>query len=127
MIPYGVYKVVHLTGLFFLFGAVGATALYYARRPDRDETRKERRFLMVLHGISLFIVLLGGFGLLARIGVQQGSAFPPWVWPKLGVWILIGASIVVFKRMPQLARPLFLLLPLLGAFAAYCAVYKPWV
>lgn len=125
MIPYAAYKVVHITGILLLFGGLGATAWYWARKPDREETKGERRFLYAIHGVAMFIVLLGGFGLLARLGIKHGSGWPTWAYAKVVVWILLGGSVVLFKRLPHLSRPLLLAVPVLGAVAAYLAIYKP--
>ena len=125
MIPYAAYKVLHLTGILVLFAAVGATGWYWSQSPDREATRSERRFLYIVHGLATFVVLVGGFGLLARIGVKHNAGWPAWVYPKLVVWGLVAASVILFKRMPHLARPLVVLVPLVGAVAAYFAIYKP--
>jgi hypothetical protein len=69
-------------------------------------------------------VLLGGFGLLARLGVVRG-VFPLWVWIKLTVWVVLSLAVMLPYRRPQLAKPLFFLYPILGAIAAWAAIYKP--
>ena len=123
MIPYETYKVLHLLSVMLLFLCFGGLAIYVAGGGTRA-ANPNRRLIAALHGTAAFLVLLGGFGLLARLDVVQGS-FPLWVWIKLAVWLVLGAAVLLPYRRPALARPLFLLYPLLGGLAAWAAVYKP--
>jgi hypothetical protein len=123
MIPYEAYKVLHLLSVMLLFLCFGGLALYVAGGGTRA-ANPNRKLIAALHGTATFLVLLGGFGLLARLGVIQGG-FPLWVWIKLTVWLVLGLAVVLPYRRPDLARPLFLLYPILGGVAAWAAVYKP--
>jgi hypothetical protein len=51
------------------------------------------------------------------------SAWPIWIYGKIGVWLLVAASIAVVRRKGGLGW--YLLLPLLGAVGAWLAVNKP--
>ena len=123
MISYSVYRLVHLVGIILLFVVLGGLS-YSATRTGKAGAASGR-LPMILHGVALFIVLLGGFGLLARLGIVQGHAFPGWVWAKLGIWLLAGAAVVIPKRKPEWALGLFVLLPVLGGLAAWLAIFKP--
>lgn len=123
MISYEAYKVLHLLSVMLLFLCFGGLALYVAGGGSRA-ANPNRKLIAALHGTATFLVLLGGFGLLARLGVIQGG-FPLWVWIKLAVWLLLALAVVLPYRRPELARPLFLLYPVLGGVAAWAAVYKP--
>jgi hypothetical protein len=123
MITYGVYRLVHILGILVLFLALGGLSLHAASGGGRDHKRS-RRLAMATHGIGLFVILLGGFGMLARLGINTG--FPGWIWAKLGVWLVLGALVMLPYRFPALARPLWLIVPLLGTVAAYMALYKPF-
>jgi uncharacterized membrane protein SirB2 len=85
-----------------------------------------RRLLAILHGTGAFLVLLGGFGMLARLGIMQGASFPGWMWVKLVVWVILAIALMIPRRRPALARPLLFALPVLGGLAAYMAIYKPF-
>lgn len=122
MISYPVYRVVHLFGIFLLFVVLAGMA--WGSGKARADGAISRRAAMILHGTALFIVLLGGFGLLARIGVMHGMDWPGWVWAKLSIWLLLGAAVVVPARKPGGA--LLLLLPVLGGLAAWLAIFKPF-
>jgi hypothetical protein len=124
MITYSVYRVVHLLGIFLLLVILGGLS-YGATRADAGGA-VSRRTGMILHGLALFIVLLGGFGLLARLGIVHGMNWPGWVWAKVFIWALLGAAVVVPRRKPEWAGALLLLLPVLGGVAAWLAIFKPF-
>jgi len=122
MLSYSVYKVVHITGILLLFCALGGLTTLSARGVLADGGRA-RKFASAAHGISLLIVLVGGMGLIARLGMN--GPWPLWVWLKIGLWFVMGALIIVIRRAGSAAGVLLFLFPLLGAVAAYLAIYKP--
>lgn len=122
MVSYFGYKLVHLFGVFLMLTALGAlTALRLA--PAADVPAPVIRVLGLLHGAALVLVLLGGFGMMARIGIL--AAWPAWIWLKLVLWLLFGASVVAARRASRFAGVLLWALPLLGAVAAWVALHKP--
>lgn len=123
MISYSVYRVVHLFGIFLLLVVLGGMSWGAARG---GPAAPSSRLGMVLHGLGLFIVLLGGFGLLARIGVMHGMNWPGWVWAKLAIWLVLGAIVIIPRRKPAWGTPLLLVLPVLGGLAAWLAIFKPF-
>jgi hypothetical protein len=128
MVSYSVYRVVHLLGIFLLLVVLGAAARTGVAGTDGTGPGavRSRRMGAVLHGLALFIILLGGFGLLARIGVMHGMSWPGWVWAKLGIWLLLGAMIIVPRRKPAWAGALLLAVPLVSGLAAWLAIFKPF-
>ena len=38
---------------------------------------------LAFHLVGVFLILLGGFGMLARLGIVQGSSCPGWIWGKV--------------------------------------------
>jgi hypothetical protein len=119
---YEFYKIVHLTGIVLLFtGLVGLLTLKMAGAEAVGRTRK---LVFVSHGIGAFLVLLGGFGLLARL--QLASSIPNWAWAKIFIWVLAGAAIAVIKRKGQLGWPIFGGLMVLFVTAAWLAILKPF-
>lgn len=124
MLSHAFYNVVHIVGIILLVAALAGAALR-ARSIGAEEDRAMRRLLAILHGSGAFLVLLGGFGMLARLGIVQGGGFPAWLWVKIAVWVVLAAAIVVANRRPALAKVVLLSLPVLGGLAAYMAIYKP--
>lgn len=125
MISHRVYELIHIVGILFLFSALGALALHAAGGGTKESNRTYR-VAMIAHGVALFLILLGGFGMLARIGMSHGALSAGWVWVKLIIWGALGAAIVLPYRRPEWARTLFFLAPLLGVVAAAMALYKPF-
>ncbi len=110
------YKVLHLVGGFLLFAALG----YLALRP----ADKAIKLPSISHGIALLLLLVSGFGMLAKLGIM-GLSWPLWIWLKLVIWLLLGAALVLVRRLPRHAALWWWLFPLLGGAAAYLALYKP--
>lgn len=124
MISYETYKLIHIFGVLLLIFSLGG--LWLQATDDRARVSgRGRRVLGIAHGIALLIILVAGFGLLARLGITQGFAWPWWVWGKIVVWILLGATPIVMRRSVALTRSWWLLVPILGAVATYLAIYKP--
>lgn len=131
---YPVYKIIHLLGMFTLLVALAglcaraAWAMASAGAASQGSaTVPGKRLLVVLHGVGLFLVLLGGFGMMARLGLTHGIAFPAWIWIKIGIWLVAGGLVVVPKRRPGWSVPLLVALPLLAALAGAVALYKPFL
>lgn len=125
MFSHQLYNVVHIVGIVLVMSALGGAAVY-AMIGETRTGPSPRRLLAILHGVGAFLVLLGGFGMLARLGFLRGASFPGWLWVKLIVWALVAVALIVPFRRPALARPLLLSLPVLAGIAAYMAIYKPF-
>lgn len=112
-----IYKFLHLFGVILLFvslGGLGALAL------TDQTTSKARSTFVTLHGVGLLIILVAGFGWLAKMGY----GLPIWALIKLAIWLAFGALIVPLKRKPALARPLILfVVPALAALTIGIAVW----
>jgi hypothetical protein len=122
MISLAAYKVLHILGVLFTFIALGGLLLASRTSGERVDDRK---LAGMLHGIGLVIILITGFGALARLGISNPAIWPMWMWLKVVLWLALGASLVLIKRAPGLRTLLWILLPVLGALAAYAALYKP--
>lgn len=117
------YKVLHLFSAFLLFAALGGLTLAArARRTDADAGRK---LAAASHGIALVLLLVTGFGALARLAISSPGLWPGWVWAKVVIWLALGAALVV-RRFPAAAGMLWWLWPVLGGVAAWLALYKPF-
>lgn len=116
------YDVLHVFGAILLFiglGGLGGLALVDVA----PEAKKKARMLFVIfHGVGLLVLLVAGFGAIAKLG----TGFPPWVFVKIGIWLFFGASLTLFKRVPHMAKIWLMLLPALGLAAAYLGNYKPF-
>ena len=144
MIPYITYKVIHYLGVFVLLTALAARLGRSAlSRSDEDraggraaiqDTVEGRpmpdpwaRRLGVIHGLALFLVLLGGFGMLARLDVAHDPGLlPGWVWAKLAVWTLLGSAVLAARRSTSWSARLLVAAPALAVLAGIIALTKPF-
>jgi hypothetical protein len=116
------YKVLHLFAGFLLFAGLGGLTLHALGRGGRHD--RTRRLAAIAHGLALLLLLVSGFGSLARLGIADPSLWPAWVWAKLVLWLVLGGALMV-RRFPGAAAWLWWVWPLLGAAAAALALYKP--
>lgn len=117
-----VYKLLHLFGVFVVIVSITTLAIHAALGGKKEENRL-RGLFMGLHGLGAVIILISGFGMLARLGIA--SSFPFWIVLKVILWVLIGGLLAVPYRKPALALPIALALPFLALLAAYIGLYKP--
>ncbi|MCC6242881.1 MAG: hypothetical protein IT353_08570 [Gemmatimonadaceae bacterium] len=123
MFPRDFYEVLHIIGIAMLFVAIGGVAVHAANGGSKSAS-STRGLVGSMHGLGALLILVGGFGMLARMGLVQG-AFPGWLWGKLIIWTILSAIVLLPYRKPELARPFLRLLPLLAGAAVYLALYKP--
>jgi hypothetical protein len=116
---YEFYRVLHVVGIVFLFTSLGVLAAIGGSADARL-----RKLAAIIHGVAVAVILTAGFGLLARLEMFGG--FPPWIWIKLGIWVVLAVAVLPLRRKPELASWLLLALPLLGGIAAWLAVSKPF-
>lgn len=117
MLTYQTYKMIHYFGfmlLFFGFGGVLIPALAGIKL-----TGTPRRVAFITHGLGMLLLLVAGFGMLARL---QIGGIPPWIHVKLAVWLIMGISIGLAKRLPSWI--LLLAILAVGMIAPYMAIYK---
>ncbi|HKJ03771.1 MAG TPA: hypothetical protein VJ997_14990 [Longimicrobiales bacterium] len=119
MLPYAAYKVVHYLGIFMLVTVLSATLARSAKEGLNSDPWRKR--LGMIHGIALFLIVLGGFGMLAKLD----AGFPGWIVAKLGIWLVFAGLIAARKSADWSARAL-VLVPLLAALAGWIAYAKPF-
>ncbi|MCL7927348.1 MAG: hypothetical protein M8860_12540 [marine benthic group bacterium] len=124
MISLNIYKLLHVLGILLVFSSFGALVLH-ALNGGTKATNSGRRLVTISYGVGLFLILLGGFGMLARLGIVQGG-LPGWIWLKLVIWVVIGGLMALPYRVPGASRSLWLLGPALGLLAAWAGLYKPF-
>jgi hypothetical protein len=112
------YKILHLLGVLLLFAGLGGLLLL---RLSDSTNERARKLAGLTHGLSMLLILVAGFGTLAKLGL----GFPGWAVGKLVIWLLLAAAPVLIRKAPSLTTALWWLLPLLGSVAAALAIYKP--
>jgi hypothetical protein len=124
MFPRDFYEVIHIIGIAMLFVAIGGVAVHAANGGTKANT-STRGLVSAVFGLGAFLILLGGFGMMARLGLIKGAP-PGWLAVKMLIWLALSGLVLLPYRRPALARPFFLLLPLLAGVAVYMALYKPF-
>ncbi len=119
MLSYETYKLIHLLGVIFLFLSLGGYLTL-----SSTKTPVSRKLIALTHGIAVIVILVAGFGLLARLGFSAFQSWPLWVWVKITVWIILAVIVILIRRMPELKISLWVIIPILGVIAAYMAIFK---
>ena len=125
MFPRDFYEILHVIGIAMVFLSIGGVSVHGANGGTK-KTSSTRMLLATIHGLGTLLILVGGFGMLARMGFLHGASFPGWLWVKIIIWVILGAVTMLPYRRPELARPALVLLPLLAGVAVYMALYKPF-
>ena len=107
-----IYKIIHLTGISLLAIGVGGMMA-------NGSTRKT---FAICQGIGLLVMLVSGFGLLAKLSPGH---YPPFAIVKMVLWLVIGMLPMIFRRLkPPLAVAILISLTLVGIMA-WLGVMKP--
>ena len=118
------YKTIHaFSGLLLLF-AMGGLVLRALDSKNPAEKTPARKLGVITHGVALLLLLVSGFGALAKLGIMGNM--PGWAWAKIVIWVIFGGVIALVHKKPHLLKPLWFLLPLLAGAAAWLALYKPF-
>jgi hypothetical protein len=119
---YGFYKVLHLIGILGVFISLGALILHSYN--GNAKNFKGRKMVVITHGVSLAVVFVAGFGLMARLNMM-GASWPLWIYLKIGIWLALGGIVAVISRKAEWAMPLWYSVLIIGGCAAWVANYKP--
>jgi len=116
-----IYRIIHLIGLVMLLLGLGGIVLL------REELKKgiktgTAKCLGAFHGIGLLLMLLGGFGMIAKLKY----AFPGWIIAKLVIWLILGGWAAVGKKSNMPAPLYWLVILLLCTTAFYLVSFKPF-
>jgi len=117
---YETYKILHIFGLSLVLVSLGGIILHVINGGTKG-SNTFRKGAMITHGVGLLVLLVAGFGMLARLGIH---ALPGWVIGKLVIWLLLGAMVAFAYKSQALAKKLWLAVPALVVVASYLAIYK---
>jgi hypothetical protein len=120
--PVEFYRTLHLIGIFTVILSLGGMCLHVISGGTRNYGG--RKLAAMTHGIGLLVVLVAGFGLLAKLGYMR--AIPGWAIAKVVIWLILGVMPALIYRKPNLAKTFWVLILVFGALNAYLAIYKPF-
>jgi uncharacterized membrane protein SirB2 len=117
---YEFYKILHFFSLIGFFAAAGCSLLLGHEQRSKG--------IKIATGVFTLLILVGGMGLLARLGHSHAAPMPGWVIAKVVIWFALAVFIpVASKRLPPNRRMLaFWFSLILASLAIYLAVYKPF-
>jgi len=108
---YPTYKIIHLIGIAII--AIGTGGMLAGGN--------NRRTFAIFQGIGLLVMLISGFGILAKLGL----GFPHFAIAKTVLWVVIGMLPLIFRKFkPPLVAAILISLMLVGLMA-WLGVMKP--
>lgn len=106
-----VYQITHIASLIALTGGA-----FYAFAGSPESRKK----VMIITGIASLVMLVSGFGMLARLHANQ---FQPWVIVKMVCWLaLSGLAGIGYRKRAQ--APLLMSIIALLVLTALYMVYS---
>lgn len=120
------YVLMHVFGLASVLLAIAGLAYREAvGGPGQPEEKRFRSIALAEHGFGLLLMVVSGFGLLAKQGIP---GVPGWAWAKIVLWLYLAVAPVLVRRFfrGQQALVVWLSLPLIVLAARWLAIAKPF-
>lgn len=121
--PITFYTILHIAGIIMVFMPLAAIIQHISSGGDKSDNPR-RKQIAITHGIGVLLILISGFGMLAKLGIHW--PWPGWVFVKFGIWLLLSALIGLAYRFKKSAEKLWLGLILIGVVAAVFGLSKPF-
>ena len=117
---YEFYKTLHFIAIFAVFLGLGGALM--AQMLYKGPKYPEKKITAITHGVGMLVILVSGFGLLARL--ELGST-PGWIWVKLLIWLGFGALLSLIHRFANKAKLWWIITLALGLLAILTVTHKP--
>ncbi len=110
------YKILHLAGIMTLFTGLAVLLIQGKDGPLRKQA-------LMFHGVGLFLMLLSGFGLMAKLHLSYTAG---WFFLKLGIWLFFGAVVALAKNGVLKGLTGWVVCIVVGVVAAWTGLVKPF-
>jgi uncharacterized membrane protein SirB2 len=111
------YKFIHIASIVLFFISLGAIF----------RSTEKSKFHNIMLGVTSLIILVGGMGLIARMGIPHGGKWPAWLHAKFTIWgILVIAAPIMAKKVKTKRGQALAFFTALGIIAVYIATNKPF-
>lgn len=117
---YEFYKVLHVLGLSLVVLSLGGV-IHHVINGGTKQSDAFRKGTMITHGVGLLLLVVAGFGMLAKMGIYSP---PVWVIGKIVIWLALGAFVAFAYKRVALARKFWFAVPALVVIATFLAIYK---
>jgi hypothetical protein len=117
---YEFYKVLHILGLSLVVLSLGGI-IHHVINGGTKQSDAFRKGTMITHGVGLLLLVVAGFGMLAKLGIYSP---PAWVIAKIGIWLALGAFVAIAYKKAALAKKFWVAVPVLVVVSAFLAIYK---
>ncbi len=124
MLSQDMYWYLHILGVGLLILSVGGVTLH-AMSGGTKQNSGGNALAAASHGIGLVLIIVAGFGMLAKMELMAGGP-PAWVWAKMLIWLTIGGLFVLPYRKPDMSKLVWFLTVGLMLAAAFLAHSKPF-
>ena len=117
---YEIYKILHLLGLSLVVLSLGGI-IHHVINGGTKQSDAFRRGTMITHGVGLLLLVVAGFGMLAKMGIYSP---PGWVIGKIVIWLVLGAFVAIAYKNAKMAKNFWFAVPLLVLISAVLALYR---
>ena len=111
------YSFIHVAAAFLLVG----TTFFVFASPKLPENRRK---VMIVSGLLSLVMLVGGFGLVAKV---YDNAWHSFVIIKLVCWLGLSAMAGIAYRKPEQVRTLAFVTRVLVLIAVWAVYFKPFM
>jgi len=110
-----IYKIIHLAGVIGLCSALGAAIAGTCAACKKSAN--------ILHGISLLLIFVSGFGMMAKLGYGYTQG---WFIAKTVIWLVLGALLALANKHKMKPPVLMMILLISATCSAYLGIMKPF-
>jgi hypothetical protein len=116
-------KLIHFISLMFLFLGFGLLISYKVSSDKGAALGVLKKSGSIVNGIGLLGLFVSGFGMMHRF---SEISVPAWFWVKVGIWLCMGLTFSLIKRSRMGLAGLSAVVLILGAFAVWTVLAKPF-